>query len=440
MDDDRKQTIMRHAFTQVNVVNGTLDMDVQPNMTIYVDGDRIEAVEAGAPEGADKTGYTQHDMKGAFAAPGLINLHAHHFGTGKPAANLSAGASQDRLLAFAKTWAGHLYLDRMVASNVKNALMSGVTTLRGVGDLEYSDVRVRDKINAGKLVGPRFLVSGPAMTVPGGHGAGTFARTAEKPEEFRALVRDNVEHGVDFIKTCTTGGVMDSLTPGECGLLRMNVEQVKAISEEAHAHGLYVASHTESSEGIEVDLKGGVHTVEHGSPLNPELIELFHQTGAVDICTISVALPMAKLPCEQTKMPEATTYNANVVFERIVQGARDCLAADIPVGLGTDAACPYITAYDFWRELHNFSRYCEVSPSFALHTATQVNARILGLDDETGTVEPGKCADLIFCDDNPLDDLSTLRNLKAVMARGRLFESPAVKRMPELDKVLDGLM
>ena len=110
------------------------------------------------------------------------------------------------------------------------------------------------------------------------------------------------------------------------------------------------------------------------------------------------------------------------------------------MGLGTDSSCPYITHYDMWREVVYFERIVGASRTLALHTATLGNARILGLGDETGSIEEGKAADLIVCDQNPLDNLEALRNVRMVMARGVLDERPRVKRIPELDAELDGFL
>ncbi len=433
---------MRTAYINCTLFDGTDDAVTQENMTIVVDDDRIESVCAGAPDTAGAVDATV-DLEGAFVMPGMINAHAHHFGTGKPSSTLTGGGSQKAILAFSKTAAGHAYLEKIMKGCLTSALLSGVTTERGVGDLQYVDVKVRNKINQGKFLGPRFLVSGAAITVADGHGAGTFAQVAETPEEFEALVDDRAAHDVDFIKICTTGGVMDSDKEGEAGLLRMNLEQAKAACDAAHKHGLYVASHTEGTEGLLVDLKAGVKTVEHGVPLDDETLALYKKTGAAEICTVSVALPMAKLPCEQTKMPPVTTYNANVVFERIVHGAQNCIEAGIPVGLGTDAACPYITHYDLWREVVVFHTIVGVSPEMALRTVTLGNARILGIDHITGSIEPGKAADFIVLRQNPLEDLHRLRNVEQVIVRGHRIhdaaEQLAPMRQTDLDEVLDTL-
>ena len=156
--------------------------------------------------------------------------------------------------------------------------------------------------------------------------------------------------------------------------------------------------------------------------MDDEIIALFKKNGAGRAssltCTVSPALPFVELPPEKTKSTHVQQVNGRIVFEGIVAAAQQALAAGIPVGLGTDSSCPYITQYDMWREVVYFERLVGVTPAFALHTATLGNARILGLGDETGSVEPGKAADLVVTDGNPLENLEALRNVRMVMARG----------------------
>ena len=147
-----------------------------------------------------------------------------------------------------------------------------------------------------------------------------------------------------------------------------------------------------------------------------------------------------ELSPEKTKSTEVQKANGRIVYEGIVRAAQQALAAGIPVGLGTDSSCPYITHYDMWREVVYFERLVGASRQMALHTATLGNARILGLGEETGSVEEGKSADLIVTKANPLENLEALRDVELVMARGSLDEHPRVKRIPELDAELDGFL
>ena len=134
-------------------------------------------------------------------------------------------------------------------------------------------------------------------------------------------------------------------------------------------------------------------------------------------------------------------FNGNVVFEGIIACAKAALENGIPVVLGNDVGCPWITQYDFWRELYYFHKYVGVTNAFALYTATKRSAELLGLGDVTGTIEKGKCADFIVTRGNPLDDLKNLRSLDYVVARGKVYRDPKVKVnkkvAAELDKFLD---
>ena len=343
---------------------------------------------------------------------------------------------------------GRAIVRGLLRKRAQQQLASGVTTVRGAGDPLYGDIAVRDEFNAGKHVGPRLIAPGTGVTVPGGHGAGLFAQIAESPEDAAELVREIAAHGADVIKLFVTGGVFDAEKVGEPGVLRMSEEVARAACEAAHRLGLSVMAHVESTEGVRVALRAGVDTIEHGAPMTPEIVDLYLGGAGTQLegrtpsvtCTISPALPFVKLPPEKTHSTEVQKANGDIVCEGIVQSAREALEEGIPVGLGTDSSCPFVTQYDMWREVAYFAKYVGVSNAFALHTATAVNARLLGLGDETGTVEVGKSADLIVVDANPLDDLSALRDVRHVMCRGAFVERPRVKHIAELDEELDWIM
>ena len=129
--------------------------------------------------------------------------------------------------------------------------------------------------------------------------------------------------------------------------------------------------------------------------------------------------------------------NGKIVFDGIISLAKECLKNDIPVGLGTDTACPYVTQYDMWRELCYYVKYCGVSESFAIYSATLLNAALAGIDKETGSIEKGKKAEMIVTGGNPLEDLRTLRNIDMVIMRDKVISSPKVKKISEAEAELD---
>lgn len=429
---------MAYVFTHATVLDGTADMEPRPNATVVVnDEGRIAAIGA-AEEIVPPANAQEIDLKGAYLAPGLANLHVHLCGSGKPT---SAGAAGDLIDKVLGNPIGMWYLRRIIKKHAQQQLASGVTTVRSVGDPGFADVDVRDAINAGKYQGPRLLTSGVGVTVPGGHGAGLFAHIAKTPEQAREIVRDCFARKCDLVKLFITGGVFDAEKEGEPGVLRMSPEIAAAAVDEAHKLGMATAAHIESAEGVRVGLEAGVDTIEHGADLTPELIALFEENGVGRksslTCTVSPALPFVELDPEKTHSTAIQKVNGDIVYKGIVHAAQAALEAGIPVGLGTDSACPYVTHYDMWREVVYFERIVGAPRKLALHTATLGNARILGLGDETGSIEVGKAADLIVLDENPLENLEALRQVKMVMARGKLVSGLSVKHLPELDRELD---
>ena len=246
---------------------------------------------------------------------------------------------------------------------------------------------------------------------------------------------------MNIIKLMITGGVLDATVKGEPGALKMPPEYVKAACDEAHRLGYKVAAHVESPEGVRVALENGVDSIEHGAKPDEEILRLFKERNAYLCTTISPALPYALFDRSVTNATEVEQFNGNVVFEGIIACAKAALENGIPVVLGNDVGCPWITQYDFWRELYYFHKYVGVTNAFALYTATKRSAELLGLGDVTGTIEKGKCADFIVTCGNPLDDLKNLRSLDYVVARGKVYRDPKVKVnkrvAAELDKFLD---
>lgn len=430
------------AFVNATVLDGSPDMRPQPHMAVIVENGKIARIEPDAlaqiPSGARVV-----DLDGAYLMPGLINMHVHLCGSGKPVSAGDAGALMRRL----DNAPGRAIVRRILLKNARQQLMSGVTTLRGAGDPLLADIAVRDAVNAGRAVGPRIIAPGTGITVPGGHGAGLFAQVVDTPQEAAALVRELMAQGADVIKLFVTGGVFDATEVGEPGALRMSPLIAEAACREAHRLNLPVMAHVESTEGVRVALEAGVDTIEHGAPMTPEIVDLYLE-GAAQLpgrapsvtCTVSPALPFALLDPEKTHSTETQKINGDIVCEGIVASAREALDAGIPVGLGTDSSCPYVTQYDMWREVAYFAKYAGVGNAFALHTATQLNAGLLGLGTVTGTVAAGFDADLIVTRGNPLDDLSALARVTHVMARGSLIDRPRVKREPSLDADLDWIM
>ena len=166
-------------------------------------------------------------------------------------------------------------------------------------------------------------------------------------------------------------------------------------------------------------------------------MRLFKERKSFLCTTLSPALPYALFDRSVSCASEVEQFNGNMVFEGIIANAKAALEQGVPVALGNDVGCPWITQYDFWRELCYFEKFVGASRSFALHTATLRNAQLAGIGDITGSIEAGKEADMIVTATNPLDDLRALRTVKHVIHRGRLIVKPRVKRKTAIDSELD---
>lgn len=423
---------MKYAFTNGIILDGTRDMKPQTNLCILVQDGKITGI---VPDTTDLHDYRIIDLHGHYILPGLINMHVHLAGSGKPQkkqrdneklVHTIMGSSLTRAIAY-----------KMVAGFAKDELLGGVTTIRTVGGLGSFDTRLRDEIEAGTKTGPRILASNQGISVPGGHMAGSVAVAASSVPDALTHLEQSEKEKVDLIKLMITGGVLDAKEKGVPGELKMPPEMVRAICEKAHADGYLVAAHVESPEGVRDALENGVDSIEHGAKLSEDMINLFKERGAFLCTTISPALPYALFDRSITNATEVEQYNGNVVFEGIVDCAKAALANDIPVVLGNDVGCPWITQYDFWRELYYFHKYVGVSNSFAIYTATKRNAELAGIGDLTGSIEKGKYADLIITAKNPLEDLKALRNLEMVVAKGKVIEHPQVKKRKNVEAELD---
>lgn len=429
---------MKYVLKNGIILDGTREMQPVSGMMIRIEDGKIKEIQ---PDEDRVSDCEVIDLKGAYVLPGLINLHVHMATSGKPPKANKKPTNYKRLFQIlSRSRLVKFVLKRMLKGYARTELMSGVTTIRTVGGILDMDARIRDEINDGKLIGPRILAGNTGVSVPGGHFAGSIATEAESPEQAREHVRQIAATDPDHIKLMITGGVMDASEEGEPGVLRMPPEIVKAACDEAHRLGYKVAAHVESPEGVRVALENGVDTVEHGAKLDDNMIRLFKERGASPVCTISPALPYAVFDLSESHAPAVAKKNGKIVMDGIIECARTCRENGIPVGLGNDVGCPFIVHYNFWRELCYYHKYVGASNEETLHTATMGNAQIAGIDNETGSLEKGKSADLIVVKENPLEDLTVLRSVSMVMVRGRLIRNPKVKRMKYVDDLLDRYM
>ena len=425
----------KYALTNCVLLDGSEHMEPQTGKAVCINGEKInEIVDAqNIP-----AGYEAVDLGGKYVLPGLINMHVHLPASGRPKKKASDPKKLVKLITSCAL-TNRIGVS-MCEGYAKTELLSGVTTIRTVGGVADYDTKIRDLAAAGKILAPRVLASNMAVSVPGGHMAGSLAYEAHSAEEAAALVEKIAAEKPNLIKLMITGGVLDAEVVGEPGVLRMQPELVKAACDKAHSLGMIVAAHVESPEGVMAALQNGVDSIEHGAKPDDEILRLFQERGAFLCATFSPALPYARFDRAVTHLTEDELFNGRVVFDGMIACAKAALEHGIPVVLGNDTSCQWVAQYDFWRELCYFHEYAGASNACALYCATGQSARMAGLGDVTGTLRPSLCADMLVTSENPLADLRALRTLDMVVARGRIIDRPRPKRNARLDAGLDTLL
>jgi imidazolonepropionase-like amidohydrolase len=307
----------------------------------------------------------------------------------------------------------------------RDTLLSGVTTVRNVGASGYSDVALRDAINAGDVIGPRMLVSGPALGITGGHCDENLLapeyneRTegvANGVDEVRAMVRKNVKYGVDVIKYCGTGGVFSKGT--RVGAQQYTADEVAALVDEAHMHGRRVAVHAHGANGIKVALKAGVDTIEHASLIDQEGLELAKKNGAY------LSMDIYNTEYTQSEGPKRGELEEFLRKDReVAQAQRDNFRKAVQMGIkltmGTDTGV--FPHKDAPKQLAFMVQY-GMTPMQALQAATKVGAEALGIGNEVGQIAPGYSADLIAVTSDPLADMHAMDAVEFVMRQGVVYK------------------
>ncbi len=427
-----KNTILKN----VNIFDGKAESAILNNVDVLIENGLITKIGKNIEDKSAKV----VDLSGKYVIPGLINLHSHIPGSGR--ITKKQVAKRTGLVSFVvNNHLGRAVGLKICEAHAKQNLYSGVTTVRLVGGIDNFDAILRDKINAGKAIGPRLIVANYAVGPVHAHMEGTVTVSAKTNAEAISYVEKQIASGADFIKLMITGGILDTKERGHVGILKMPADMVKACCDYAHSKGLKVAAHVEGEEGMVVAIENGVDTIEHGSYADDEHLKMFHNRGGVLVLTLSPAIPLAKLSPAVTGYSEEVKYNSEVFMDKMVANVSSCLKMGIPVGLGNDAGCPLVPHYDFWREPMYFHQYVPgISNAFAIYSATLGNAKILGLDNIIGSIEVGKEADMVIYNTNPLDDLSALKTPFATIKHGRIYHkkikkySSVEKRIVLLDK------
>jgi len=378
------------------------------NSTLLIRGDRIERVESGflSPDDLGEPGATVRDLSNRFVLPGLMDAHVHLLA--QPSMFIRAARGTRFTPSVLTTYA---------SAHAQRTLAAGFTTVRDVGANDESVFAVRDAINRGDLPGPRILAAGPVVTPTGGHddrGRGA-TKSLDADLRLREGICDGVDEctrtvrhlkkiGADLIKFTATGGFMSNTGTEQ----QYDADEMAAIISTAHQRGMRVAAHAYAADAIRVAVEAGVDSIEHGWLLDDDGINLMKKRGTFLVPTLLISRPsdwsqMAGIGPDDTLRDDARA------FEK-------AYAAGVNIAFGTD-----VGIYDHGQNALEFAVMVELgmSPADAIQAATMNTARLFGLEAETGSLEPGKLADIIAVRGNPLDNIEALYEIDFVMKSGR---------------------
>ncbi|BDC48369.1 Xaa-Pro dipeptidase [Bryobacterales bacterium F-183] len=311
------------------------------------------------------------------------------------------------------------------ARNARTLLEAGFTTVRNVGAIQYSDVALRDAIDAGDVPGPRMLTAANSICITGGHCDFSTALppemkvegdgAADGPVSMEQKVREQIKYGADLIKITATGGVMSARTDPR--FPHMTLEEIQAVVKTAHGLGRKVAAHAHAAEGVKRSVEAGVDSIEHGHMMDDAAIALMKAKGTYLVPTVYLCeYNIANLA--QSPMPEFNKRKMKLVCDVGVDNARKAIQAGVKIAFGTDT--PVFPHGMNAREFATLVRL-GMTPLAAIRSATLNAADLLGTSDKMGAIEVGKYADLVAVDGNPLENIKLLEDVKFVMKGGAVI-------------------
>ena len=412
--------ISLHGYAQRTLIHCGQLIDAksrgaQSQMTIVIEGNRIVAVEKGFT--IANTGDELIDLSNKTVLPGLIDLHVH----------IESETNKDQALQ--RFTLNEADIAFRAAQYAQRTLLAGFTTVRDLGGSGVN-IALRNAINQGITVGPRIFTAGKSIASTGGHAdptngyrkdlmgdPGPREGVINSPEEARQAVRQRYKDGADLIKITATGGVLSIAKDGSGP--QFNDAELKAVIETARDYGMQVAAHAHGAEGMKRAVNAGVTTIEHGTKMSEEVMDLMKQRGTFYVPTITAGKFVAQQAKIEGYYHPAVVPKALEIGPLIQETFRKAYKRGVKIAFGTDAG-----VFPHGENAKEFGYMVEAGmpPIEAILSATIVNAAILGMSDKLGTLEAGKLADVIATDGSPLEDIHELENVSFVMKEGVVYK------------------
>ena len=397
---------MKTLYENCRLIDGT-GAPALEQAAVLVDGTTIAYAgpAASAPAEAD----VRVDLGGRTVLPGLFNCHVH------------------LALRFPFTpycvdeYGTPAYRAMVMYRRAVEALYCGVTTIRCTGECDYADTAIRDAIRAGMFFGPDILTAGPVILAHGGHGAGQWGSVeCSGPDAFMRETRLAINHGVDLIKICTTGGMVGEYEGAET--VQMTEEETKAVTAVAAEYGKIVAGHIGNDRAIQTALRCGVKSIEHGYMMNEETAAMLAESDAYLVPTLAVSAACDYL--EQHNNPRYHIEKIRQIGKKHMQSAANAIHAGAKIAVGTDLlpSDPLDGTNATIREVELLVE-AGMTNLQALTAATANSAKLCGVDKRLGTLEAGKDADLIAVSGKPDENISDLRGVEMVVKAGTLVRT-----------------